>query len=372
MGQTSVATSSHAYDKSLLSKIRGPHTSPRSAHSGQATAGGEEGAIAAGQQSHDPTPADGPPRPEQLRQRRHSAVEVSKAALAAGLVSPGPTQLRSPLSDHGTSVMQARKLGAFAAGQDEASSHEARSAASATVPRESGGSGDAPEATDYKFPPRVPAPEEDYKQIQGGLKRRAMSPPPIDPTLDPQLPIGNASGDAWAAQVPHTSHQQRAQQAARFHAREPSFSSTPASLPRNGSYSSSYGVSLGSTATSYNSDRQSPGAYQTSDAPRPQQGVMQQLGMHQNLVQPTQQPLQMQPQPVQMAHQNAGQRHQDGINAATPSDGPTAYSQTGASPAGPIPYRRITSGNGPRPPGLWICDCCPKKPKKFESEEDLR
>ncbi|KAB8542130.1 hypothetical protein FH972_025593 [Carpinus fangiana] len=186
-----------------------------------------------------------------------------------------------------------------------------------------------PAAQDQHKAERSPAGSDYQQDPKTGQKRRAMSPP-SEAVLDPTL----RTNDDW--QRPRSGEERHDTQGSRLHPQNASSASAASSLPQN-SYSSSYGVSLASSATSYSSERLAAGSYPSHNG---------QIDSH------------VQQQQAYDAQQNMSQT-------------PPAPANNGGPP--PIPHRRQTSTPGAlRPSGLWICDCCPKKPKKFENEQELR
>jgi hypothetical protein len=135
---------------------------------------------------------------------------------------------------------------------------------------------------------------------------------------------------------------------ARFQPSHSSLSSASSYAPRHGSFGSSLGVpSVPSSATSYASGRVSPSALSPAIDPdlaraRTPSGSGQSL----------------KPSPI----------------LPNPQHGRTLSSSTqgGAQSSGPesAPHSRQSSLSQLH--GMYICECCPKKPKKFDTEDDLR
>lgn len=326
MGTRFNERSSQAYDKQVLSRIGGPHTPPRSA-GGHIIAGTNEELI--GTPSTSFKHASDQLRPLSLPERRTSS-EVDTPRWGSGpgsasALSPTLQALVSPMSDHLPDPKPTHKDNGSYSAQDGRSRSD-RETYDQVMFGENEHTGDDPSVHDLNIHDKSPTMLE---ASRAGLKRRAESPP--SETIDPNLRTGGNTD--WQTRAQGTS--ERHPQAARLQETQPgSLSSTASAISSNGSYASSYAMSLASTATSYSS----PGLFQ-----------------HQEMKPPSL-PLQQQPQPPQ-----------PGQMAQPP---PPMHLQSNRAP--PIPHRRQAISGMMRPPNVWICDCCPKKPKKFDSEDELR
>lgn len=179
--------------------------------------------------------------------------------------------------------------------------------------------------------------------VRTGQKRRAQSPASGDSHLHNTLMSSTSNvqhpeqEDQWQRNVLQLTSS-RNNQSPRLDAVQVQNSvPTMASSGPSNSYASSSGFNYsnpGTAATSYSSDRFSPTSY--SALPDASTSQSQAAGMQYGARQPG-----------------------DRMNMAMHSIAP------------PIPQRKTNSGVL-RAPGGWICNCCPKKPKKFESEEELR
>ncbi|KAL8701147.1 MAG: hypothetical protein Q9201_005063 [Fulgogasparrea decipioides] len=201
-----------------------------------------------------------------------------------------------------------------------------------------------PALQQYSSSPIVPS------DSRSGMKRRASSPPP-DSSHDDKAPLHSvgSSSDLYqrnnaAAQHPPN----RASPVNKFGPQQGSVSSASPQGLRNGSYASSGALSVGSSLTSHspNRERLSP----TSEYPYPQ------------------------PHPERDSPYITTHPSPRSSVSHSHSHPPSAKSSAAAS-------RKMSSdGNSSRkqsnPPNLQapghICQCCPKKPKKFETLEDLR
>lgn len=332
MGQKTLERSSQAYDKQLLSRIGGSRAPQPRADNPNTGSLGED--TTTGLQTPSQK-AKGPLRPLAVPERRHSEMDgrgsprapaawapsTPGSAPPTSVASPRLSGLRSPLHEH-TQPQQQRP----ASRMDDTAPIPGR-----LIQRDSCDHGNLSEHDYVAHSPAMqltqavsPAGSDDYQQSRTGQKRRAQSPP-ADSSLDPRLPAGVNAADAWQRRQLQTVAGRNLQPPARFQ--------TPSSLSSNGSanalnasFPSSYAMSNPSSATQYSADRSPPNSFQIGD----------------------------------LTNMNNTQTM---MSAPAPPDATTAP---------PIPTRRSTNPNMQRAPGLWICDCCPKKPKKFESEDELR
>lgn len=182
-----------------------------------------------------------------------------------------------------------------------------------------------------------------------GMKRRASSPPP-DSSHDDKAPLHSAgsSSDLQQRNAAHTHPTNRASPVNRFGPQHGSVSSNSSAGLRNGSYASSGALSVGSSLTSLSSnhDHLSP----TSDYPYPQP--------HSDRDSPY---ITSHPSPQSsLSHSHPHQ----------PTEKPSPTASRKMSSDTPTPRKQ---NNPPSlQPTMYICHCCPKKPKKFETEDGLR
>jgi hypothetical protein len=186
-----------------------------------------------------------------------------------------------------------------------------------------------------------------------GMKRRASSPHK-DSVRDDRSSISSAPG---ASDLYMRRSLQQVQQ---YPTRNPSFSasryapshqgsisSASSYNPRNGSLASSYALSVSSSATSYASGRISPGIMSPAIID-PELGAMSCMNAK------------------PLTNSNPPSQQTIVSHSRTTSDTPVHTAlQPSADSAQPSRHTGL-------PGGIFICDCCPKKPKKFSSEDDLR
>jgi len=191
--------------------------------------------------------------------------------------------------------------------------------------------------------------DEYYMQQKIGLKRRASSPPPEAVREDRPITSGN----------PDLYHRRSAQMlvnrntpASRFQMHHGSLSSVSSSGPRTGSVGSSLGFSTtASSMTSYGGEqRLSPSALSPSGPT--ELGPVSPYAANKSL-NPSPRGSLSRPQ------------HQRGYSE---SEHPSQIRRL--SQESTIHSRQNSMAN--RIPGSYICECCPKKPKKFDSEDELR
>lgn len=322
MGQRFSERSSHAYDKHVLSRIGGPHTPPRSA-GGVTSAPNEESSPSA---HTNPKQLNGQLHPFSMLERRHSATDHPQfTSTSSSALSPTFPNIHSPLSESGMDPIQPRfRLGSMSAVDDL--KRPRRDSDTHMFGADDAVSED-PGVQELNINDRSSNVSDDNQQAMiAGKKRRAQSPP--SETIDPSLRDGESS---YRAQPPSD---MRPQQAAKLHESH-LIPSSLTSAPRN-SFSSSYQTSHApsTAATSYQSEHMHP-SLQKQDVP---QSLMSDL----------------QPSPEILEGNNAPMS--SGVDVSTTT----------------MSHVRTTSSGLSRSSGVWICECCPKKPKKFESEEALR
>lgn len=214
-----------------------------------------------------------------------------------------------------------------------------------------------PALQQYSSSPVIPS------ELKLGMKRRASSPPP-DSSHDDKAPLQsvgsnsdlyqrnsnpNPNPNPNPASTAHSHSANRASPVNRFAAQHGSVSSTSSAGLRNGSYASSGGLSVGSSLTSLSSnhDHLSP----TSDYPYPQSHPERDS-------------------PYITSHPSP-QSTLSHSHPHPPSEKPP--SATSRKMSNDTPASRKQQNNPPNlQASMYICHCCPKKPKKFESEEELR
>ncbi|KAF2142437.1 uncharacterized protein K452DRAFT_18816 [Aplosporella prunicola CBS 121167] len=346
LGQRSLENSSQAYDKQLLSKIGGPNTPTRGPAAGFLSTSAQE---AASSPHTTLSKLNGQLKPLSMPERRMNSVDLSATSRwppSSGAISPGQTTFRSPIydpatvGDHNPAPRPYGSISGLSA-YDDAASH--RGSYDHGVFLDPDFAMEENGMRDLNLNDRSPAGSEEYQLSgQGGLKRRASSPP-TEAAREDRPSGGNDLYHRRSAQMLVN----RNSPISRFHANHSSVSSTASSLgQRTGSLGSSYGLSIASSATSYNTDRLSPGALSPS---------VDEFGP----VSPYSTNRSLNPSPrgsLSKAHQRA-LSGEDAMHNRKLSVDSLAHSRQNS-------VSRIQ--------GLYICECCPKKPKKFDSEEELR
>lgn len=205
-----------------------------------------------------------------------------------------------------------------------------------------------PALQQYSSSPVIPS------EVKLGMKRRASSPPP-DSSHDDKATLQSVGSNSDfyqrnpnPASAAHSHSTNRASPVNRLATQHGSVSSTSSAGLRNGSYASSGGVSVGSSLTSLSSnhDHLSP----TSEYPYPQSHPERDSPYITSHPSPQSTLSHSHPQPPSEKTPSAASRKMS-------SDTPTPRKQHN------------------NPPNLqasmYICHCCPKKPKKFESKDEL-
>lgn len=185
---------------------------------------------------------------------------------------------------------------------------------------------------------RRPSVSEDL-HMRAGAKRRASSPP-RDGLREERSSVDSASGHSEIYQ--RRSVQQlstRASPVSRFHPNHSSVSSASSLGPRNGSLGSSLGLgSIPSSATSYASGRLSPNPLSPATESDPRQSMP--YG--------STKVLSTNHQRTCSDNLQSGRKH---------SSDSTSHSRHSS-----VSHMQ----------SIHICECCPKKPKKYDTEDELR
>lgn len=185
---------------------------------------------------------------------------------------------------------------------------------------------------------------DDPHGARAGMKRRADSPP-RDMTREQRMSVGSTS-------EPHEMYHRRSIQhipsregpVNRHHS---SLSSASSYGPRHGSLGSSLGVvSMTSSATSFASGRASPSGLSPAFDPDLRIST----------------PYHAVPTPNNVTQSNTSPRHR--IASESGQGGQPEHASDSA------PHSR--NGSVANSQGAHACECCPKKPKKFDTIEELR
>ncbi|KAK5737380.1 hypothetical protein LTR17_006799 [Elasticomyces elasticus] len=316
--------SSNTYDKQVLGRIGGPNTPKRLSV------------------SHTPDIAhlshsDGERRNSQLRplsvpERRHTASNSLDSPAGSrwptsGGASPGfnggwgdsGLQDRGPHTRHGSI--------AFGDGLSHRGSYDHSMFINEDV-MEDGQMGN------LNIHDRSPSGSDDLSQIKTGTKRRASSPP-REAMREQRGSVCSGSGQSEVFRAPAHPNQFPP----RFHPNHGSISSASSLGPRHGSLGSSLGIaSVPSSATSYGSGRLSPGAASPAIDPAlrlgtPYESTRVLPATHQRTL-----------------SENTQVGRKSSIDSMShPQPGAVSHLQ-----------------------GIFVCECCPKKPRKFDTQDDLR
>ncbi|KAF2872443.1 hypothetical protein BDV95DRAFT_492253 [Massariosphaeria phaeospora] len=338
LGKQALANSSHAYDKQLLSKIGGPNTATTR--------------VSAQESTTDPhkslSKLNGQLKPLSVPDRLHPSLDSPSSQWPpSSAISPRYSGFRSPVYDMDS---HQRRLGSFSLGGEEAvpSQLQHRGSYDHSIFSDSEFNMEESGMRDLNINDRSPAALEDYQMgPKAGSKRRASSPPSEAARDDRPTAAGNT--DLY--------HRRSAQMlvsrnspVSRFQANPASLSSASSLSQRTASFASSYGLSTASSMTSYSGDqRLSPSALSPSADAEP------------GAVSPHAASRSLNPSPRSSLSRP---HHQRGFSE---NEHPQIRNMSTDS----ILHSRQNSLTG-RLPGAYICECCPKKPRKFDSEEELR
>lgn len=325
LGQKALESSSHAYDKQLLSKIGGPQTPNTPTRT---TAPPLLSVSAQEASTTSFTKLNGQLKPLSVPDRLHHPSVDSPVSRwpQSGAISPGFSGFRSPVFD-----ADQRRFGSFSESE---------------FGMEESGMRDLNINED-----RSPAGSEEYQSgPKAGLKRRASSPPSEAAREDRPTASGNT--DLYHRRSQQMLVSRNSPVVSRFQpgVNQASLSSASSLSQRTASFASSYGFSTASSMTSYSGDqRLSPSAL--SPSAEAELGPVSPYAANRSL----------NPSPrgsLSRPH------HQRGLSE-------NEHPQIRKMSTDSVLHSRQNSISG-RLPGAHICECCPKKPKKFDSEEELR
>ncbi|KAK4992447.1 hypothetical protein LTR66_006284 [Elasticomyces elasticus] len=342
--QRSLEDSSQAYDKQLLSRIGGPSTPNRMSASHGSTSSqdaAQNPPISAERRNSQLRPLSVPDR---MQAPLGSPVGRWHNSPSSGAVSPGSTGFRNPNSEPGlpeNSRAQRHASFAFEDGASRRGIYDPAIFLEQDFTTGEGGIGDL----DINDP--SPSGSDDSR-LRAGMKRRASSPQ-REPARDqrPSTSIvagGNDLLQRRSLQVVTS----RNSPVNRFHTNHGSVSSASSFGPRHGSLASSHALSAGSSATSYTSGRLSPGTLSPAIDPELSVGT---------------------PYPYVNSHDPSPRGslskppHQRTFSESTQGNARELRTESAAL---------SRQGSGSKIQGVHLCECCPKKPKRFDTEEELR
>ncbi|KAF6224022.1 hypothetical protein HO133_010596 [Letharia lupina] len=201
-----------------------------------------------------------------------------------------------------------------------------------------------------------------------GMKRKPSQSPPPDPAHEANASFAAVGGNNTDLHQRNTSTPQHPSHRVsplgrQFAQNQGSFSSQSSTGPRNNSYASSAGLSVASSITTL--DQHSPGISPSSDQQQQQQ--QQQLLYQQHSGQDSPYVTSL---PMNQAPRNTRDtRPQQQYSQAPLETHPTP--PVDQKPQNPQNQRKNNAPPNMQPPS-FICGCCPKKPKKFDTLEELR
>ena len=194
-----------------------------------------------------------------------------------------------------------------------------------------------------------------------GMKRKPSQSPPPDPAHEANASFAAVGGNNTDLYQRNTSTSQHPSHrlspvGRQFAHNQGSFSSQSSAGPRNNSYASSAGLSVASSVTTL--DQHSPGISPSSDQQQQQSQYQQHNGQDSPYVTSL---------PINQGPRNS--RSQKQYPQAALENIPTP-------PVDQKPPNLQNQRKNNAPPNMqspsFICGCCPKKPKKFDTLEELR
>ncbi|KAF2840751.1 hypothetical protein M501DRAFT_930299 [Patellaria atrata CBS 101060] len=336
LGQRSVANSSQAYDKQLLSKIGNPLIPTRTTGSSFLSPSSQD------------SPVNAPNALGKLNSLKPLSVPERRT------LSPARSGFRSPILEHTPIETSSRRFGSFSAasGYDETTSTAShRGSVDHGVFMDQDFIVEEHGMRELNLNDRSPSVSDEYQLVtKGGLKRQASSPPMEASREDRASASATGGNDLY--------HRRSAQMlvnrnspASRFN--KPSSVSSASSFgQRTSSYASSFGLSVASSATSYSGEKLSPSALSPSAESDFGPGSPYAANTSLN------------PSPRASVSHSLHQR------VVSENNEPSSQPRNRKMSTDSITYPRKKSVSGIE--GLHICECCPKKPKKFNTEDELR
>jgi hypothetical protein len=329
LGQKALQHSSHAYDKQLLSKVGGLNT---------------------------PTRTTVPPlssSAQDLAIKTHASLHELNGQLKpfpVPAISPGYNGFRSPVFDSGSAESHRARYGSISTpGPFDEVSSQHRGSYEHNMFSDNGFGMEENRMRELNFNDRSPVESDDYLSgPKDGLKRRASSPPPEAARDDRPTTSGHG----------HHYHRRSSQMLASRNCNAPRFQLNPSSLlsarsasQRNDSIGSSFGFSstAASNITSYGRDQ------------RLLPNALSPLGE-----------TEFSPASPYAANRALDPSPRGSLSQLPPQRG---FSEAENPQIRKMSESMLQSQQNPissRIPGVYICECCPKKPKKFDSEEEFR
>jgi hypothetical protein len=349
LGQKALENSSNAYDKQLLSKIGGPNTNApntptRTTAPPLLSVSAQESAT-----NTSLSKLNGQLKPLSVPDRLQTSIDSPVSRWPqSGAISPGYSGFRSPVFD---GEARQHRFGSISTPStfDDSVSSQHRGSYDHSIFSESEFGMEDSGMRDLNLNDRSPAGSDEYQSgKQTGQKRRASSPPSEAARED--RPTGSGNTDLYHRRSAQMLVSRNSPVVSRFQVNQGSLSSVSSLSQRTASFASSYGLSTASSMTSYSGEqRLSPSALSPS--------AEAELGP----VSPYAASRSLNPSPrgsLSRPH------HQRGLSEHE-------HPQIRKMSTDSVLNSRQNSVSG-RLPGAYICECCPKKPKKFDSEEELR
>ena len=333
LGQRALHSSAQAYDKQLLSRIGGPNTPTSSAPNGFSKLAGQLKPLSMPE-----------PRYISLDSPRSKWTSVSSAG-----ISP-VTGFRSPLFENNpseSSYPSQRSSSATIEAYDESvfSGHSQRSSVDQGIFLDPDPDIEENGVRDLNLNDHSPSASDEVAQYGvKGIKRRASSPPQ-EGIRDERIP-GNGR-DLYHRRSVQMLTTRNSPATTRYPPSHGSISSNSSAGQRN-SYASSWNLSVASSVTSFGGgERLSPGALSPSGS-----GEAADFGLGPVSPYAASRSLNRSPPRASLAKPSHQRNPSDGNEPLHNGSTMTAASVSKMQP-------------------FYVCECCPKKPKKFDSKEEL-
>ena len=326
LAQRALQASSHQYDKDLLAKFGRPSTLA-SLHTGLRS----DSVPAVKPSFIPPTPA-----------RSLSSVEVPSSQSENATTPRSNSSWARGYSSSSLTWNEYSGFGAPASAGTAPSTSDAEAWQQARMHRDSYVHGVPPEAEMDKPSEEGGLPEFERRASHGQKRRRSCSRDQQDTSASSPLNAGLEGQQRYSSNLVPRSHEQ-------YTSHHGSVSSASSSAFRQGSYASSAGLSIGrSSITSISTFERSPGRL----SPRPDAESSHEASYSSSV------PF---PQLVSSLPTRT-------LKPATIVENKPSTSLP-AKPITPTSSRTKSSGKGV---GAFVCTCCPKKPKRFCTEDELR
>lgn len=217
-----------------------------------------------------------------------------------------------------------------------------------------------PDSHPFHYKHSKPSLHTSRSRLGMGIKRKPSQSPPPDPAheANASFAVGGNNADLYQrnASTPQHPGHRLSPGGRQFAQNQGSFSSQSSAGPRNNSYASSTGLSVASSVTTL--DQHSPGISPSSEQQQQQLLYQQHNGQDSPYVTSL---------PMNQGSRNPRSQQQYPQAPLEPHSTPP----TDQKPQNLQNQRKNNTPSNMQQPS-FICGCCPKKPKKFDTLEELR